>query len=81
MITIKTRSCFHHYHLVAIGVLYYFYLDCQGITCFPSQYLEAEVTLLQPRPDPTLWCFNVQCFYVFSVSPDDGATQHQNMSG
>jgi hypothetical protein len=67
--------------LAAIGVLYHFYLDCQGITCFPSEYPEVEVISLRPGPHPTLWCFNDQCFYVFSVTPDDGATEHRNMWG
>jgi hypothetical protein len=56
--------------LAAIGVLCYFYLDSQGITCFPTKYPKAEVTLLRLGQRPTLWCYNVQFFYVFSVTPD-----------
>jgi hypothetical protein len=27
------------------------------------------------------WCFDAQCFYVLIFTPDDGVTEHRNMSG
>jgi hypothetical protein len=76
------RSSFYLYHFGCSWCsIYYFYLDPQDLTCFPSKCQGVEVTLLQPGPHPTLWCFNDQCFYVFSVTRDDGVTEHRNMSG
>jgi hypothetical protein len=40
---------------------------------------EIDVTLLQPELYMAIWSFITECFYVFP--PDDGASEHQNMSG
>jgi hypothetical protein len=74
--------CFYLYHFNCNRCLNSAFIwTYKPLLAFHQRSPEIEVTLLWPWLHSTIWCFDTQWLYVFIFTPNDGATEHQNMSG